>query len=261
MGRMRRSRLFLGLTLPLALLSGCSDEERAGDQAPGSESSSAPSAGSEAVPTTAADPGAATGADRDASTAPVLRPGAPGDANATVTGPPTLTPPTANDVDIAFARDMVVHHAQAVEMVDLAEDELTGPVRGMALRIRDAQRPEIATMAMWLHQHGQPVPQQAQDAGVELAELGIEPAEEHGSHDHADMAGMAGPEELARLGEARGEEAERLFLELMIAHHEGALEMSQTQADGGSDPVITELAHEIYSGQQVEIQRMQELLP
>jgi uncharacterized protein (DUF305 family) len=246
-----RRRLVLTLAV-LVLLGGCTDEEPAGHEGHDAGGSSAPAASSEVMPRSA---------DRSTSTAPVLQPGGPGDANATVTGPVTVATPTANDIDVAFARDMVVHHAQAVEMVDLAEDELTGQVRGMALRIRDAQRPEIATLAMWLHQHGYPVPRQAQDAGVDLAELGVEPADEHNHHDHADMAGMASPEELGRLGAAQGEEAQQQFLELMIAHHEGALEMAQTQADGGSDPVVTELAHEIYSGQQVEIQRMQELLP
>lgn len=212
---------------------------------------------------------AATGSpEQPGGSGQVLQPGRPGEANTTHTAAPEVAVPEANEADVTFAQDMIVHHLQALEMVNLVDGRLTDPqVAALADRIRAAQAPEIDTMARWLVQHDAPVPEAAQQAGVDLAELGAEPLEHgggsgHGDHGgaHAEMPGMATPEQLAELGSAEGVVADRMFLELMIAHHEGALAMAAEQTDSGSDLVISELALGIYAEQQAEIGRMTDLL-
>lgn len=203
--------------------------------------------------------------------ATALQPGAPGEDNTVVTTvDEEAVMGEVTEADVAFVQDMVVHHAQALTMVDLVEVELPDPqVSAIADRIRAAQAPEVTTMATWLAQKGLPVPQQAEVAGVDLAELGAEPMAGHdmpsGEMAHptgeamADMPGMASPQELRALDAASGTDAGQMFLELMIAHHEGALTMATAQATDGGDVRISELADEMFVEQQAEIGRMREL--
>lgn len=202
--------------------------------------------------------------------APLLQPGRPGEGNATLTSAPerVRAQPAAGDVE--FMQHMVVHHAQAVEMVDLAEDELTDPqVLAIAERIRDAQKPEIAGMAQWLEGEGAAVPAEAAVAGEEVGGGGRGPrdhGDHQGGHDahsgagQQDMPGMASPEQLVALGEATGPEADVLFLELMIVHHEGAMDMSVEQRTHGRDELVGEVADDVYAVQAAEIDDLEEML-
>lgn len=198
--------------------------------------------------------------------ATALQPGAPGEDNTVVS--------TVDDADVmgevteadeTFVQHMVVHHAQALEMVELAEGRLTDDeVSAIAARIEAAQQPEISTMARWLVEQDLPVPVEAESAGVDIAALGGEPMEDMsgmdaGGMEGMDMPGMASSEELDALGSATGPEAETMFLELMIAHHEGALTMTTEQATDGRDVLLGELANEMFVEQQAEIGRMQEM--
>jgi uncharacterized protein (DUF305 family) len=186
-------------------------------------------------------------------TAPVLQPGRPGQPNTSLTGTAAAPRPSAalDPDDARFMSDMIVHHAQAVVMVDLARDHLTDPeVRAIAARIGDEQEPEIAAMARWLRERRQDVPPQADN-----------PRFGSGSHaSHAGMPGMATPEQLRRLAGARGAEADRLFLRLMTAHHRGALSMVLDQQRTGSDERVTALGDEIHVTQQTQIGHMQRML-
>ena len=185
-------------------------------------------------------------------TAPVLQPGRPGQPNASLTGSSALptTPGAPVEADVRFMQDMIVHHAQAVVMVELASPHLADPqVRGLAARIADEQRPEIDAMARWLRSKGQSVPPQATD-----------PRRGGGSHDHAHMPGMATETELDRLSRARGRESDRLWLTLMTRHHEGALAMVVTQHRDGRDDVVTQMGDEIHVTQSVQIGHMREML-
>ena len=186
-------------------------------------------------------------------TAPVLQPGRPGEPNTSLTGTAAAPRPSAalDPDDVRFMQDMIVHHAQAVAMVDLAEGHLTDKqVRALASRIAAEQEPEMAYMATWLRERQQDVPPQAENPlfGV-------------GSHGgHGSMKGMATPEQLRQLAAARGVEADRLWLTLMTAHHQGALAMVLDQQRQGSDDVVTQLGDEIHVTQLAQINHMQRML-
>jgi uncharacterized protein (DUF305 family) len=198
---------------------------------------------------------------------PVLQPGAPGEANTTHTGPVSIPVEEPNEADVLFVKSMIVHHAQALEMVDLAEDGLEdGQVSALAQRIRAAQGPELGALVAWLAEQEELVPPEAADAGVDVEGLGGElgarsrdGGHAHGSGDEDGMAGMASPEQLQELGEARGRQADLLFLELMTAHHEGALDMITTHGADGIDVRAREMSDEMFVEQTAEIGRMSEL--
>ena len=196
-----------------------------------------------------ADPGPVVGAT--SPTAPVLQPGKPGEPNASLTGDAALPRATAEPkaADVRFMQDMIVHHAQAIVMISLVRESLADPqVEALALRIADEQRPEIDAMARWLRERGESVPPQADN-----------PEARGGSH-HAAMPGMATQAQLRELAQARGAEADRLWLQRMIAHHEGALTMVVTQHRDGSDDYVTQLGDEIHVTQSVQIGHMREML-
>jgi uncharacterized protein (DUF305 family) len=185
-------------------------------------------------------------------TAPVLQPGRPGQPNASLTGSAALPQPTGApaEADVRFMQDMIVHHAQAIVMVELASAHLSDTqVKSLAARVADEQRPEIDAMARWLTSKRQSVPPQASD-----------PRRGSGSHDHASMPGMATEAELEQLSAARGRDADRLWLTLMSRHHEGALAMVVTQHRDGRDEVVTKLGDEIHVTQSAQIGYMREML-
>lgn len=181
---------------------------------------------------------------------PVVQPGRPGEPNATLTGTAAapVTTPTVNPVDATFYQDMIVHHAQAIVMVESVEPRLTDEqVTSLASRIAAEQEPEIDAMAKWLKGKKQDVPPQATNPRL-------------GDHDHGGMPGMATPQQLTALGKATGVEADRLFLKLMIAHHQGALAMVGVHGRGGTDDFVTQMAAEINVTQDKQIQQMQAML-
>ena len=185
-------------------------------------------------------------------TAPVLQPGKPGEPNASLTGSAALPSRTGSPkaADVQFMQDMIVHHAQAIVMVSLVRDHLTDTqVRSLASRIADEQRPEIDAMTKWLKAKGESVPPQATNP-----EFGA------GSHQHDGMPGMASEAQLRELKEARGATADRLWLTLMAAHHQGALTMVVDQHRTGTDDVVTQLGDEIHVTQSVQIGYMREML-
>lgn len=159
-----------------------------------------------------------------------------------------------NAADVEFASEMIPHHAQALSMVDLTLGrDLSPEVAALAEEIRAAQAPEIEQMADWLVAWDEPVPETMRDHANAHAPEG------HGGG-HSDMPGMASEEEMAALEAAQGEEFEELFLEMMVAHHEGAVEMAEREvAEGQHGPAI-DLAREIGGAQHAEIERMEALL-
>jgi uncharacterized protein (DUF305 family) len=184
-------------------------------------------------------------------TAPVIQPGKPGAPNTSLTGSAALPSPTGapKAADVTFMQDMIVHHAQAIVMVDLVKDQLTDTqVRSLSARIADEQRPEIDAMARWLEAKGQQVPPQAKNP-----QFGV-----NDSH-HAGMPGMATKAQLTELAKARGTAADQLWLRLMIAHHEGALRMVLDQHRDGLDEVVTQMGDEIHVTQSVQIGQMREM--
>lgn len=154
-----------------------------------------------------------------------------------------------NDADVSFARDMVPHHEQAVVMSDiiLAKQDIDPRVVELANQIKAAQGPEIETMNGWIT-----------DWGTPQAPTG------HEGHDMSgDMSahmGMMSEQQLESLRQAQGADASRQFLTGMIAHHEGAVRMAQTEVDTGQFEPAVHLAHEVIETQQREIDTMKQLL-
>ena len=157
-----------------------------------------------------------------------------------------------NDADVAFATDMIPHHAQALSMVDLTLDRPLDPeVQQLVEDIRTAQAPEIEQMTDWLTAWEEPVPETMRDHAN---------AHGDGHVETGDMPGMMSAEEMAELEAAPDAEFQDLFLEMMIEHHEGAVEMAKTeQSDGHFKPAV-DLAKSIESSQTEEIELMQGLL-
>ncbi|MEV4804555.1 DUF305 domain-containing protein [Nonomuraea sp. NPDC049421] len=152
------------------------------------------------------------------------------------------TPSAAVAADVRFAEGMIPHHRQALEMTALVEARTTtGSIRSLARQISAAQTPEIKVMTNWLAELGRRVP-----AG----------------HDHTQGAayGMATQEQLNALRSARDGVFDRLFLQLMTRHHEGAVKMAGEQLAGGRDQRMRLLAKDVYSGQSIEIARMRRVL-
>lgn len=176
---------------------------------------------------------------------PVLVPGRPGEA------PSVLAPgesgvrqnPLAFDeAEVTFVTDMVPHHAQALEMASLAPERASDRrVRALAERIVADQGPEIATMQTWLEQNGLPA------------------ADEDGGHGGHAMPGMATEADVARLVAARGPAFDRLFLQLMVKHHEGALAMV-AEAGTVANVVVADMVADTGAKQAAEIGRMTQLL-
>lgn len=167
-----------------------------------------------------------------------------------------------SDQDVAFATDMVQHHAQALSMVDLTlERPLDPEVAALAEQVREAQAPEIELMTDWLVDWDEEVPATMRDHsnaghGDHSAAEALEGMGEDGG---SGMPGMLTAEQLAALEDAGDSEFEDLWLELMIAHHEGAVEMAEQQAAEGTYRPAVELAEDVVASQTAEIEQMRAL--
>lgn len=164
-----------------------------------------------------------------------------------VQAPAHVTQRPVHDADVRFMQDMLVHHAQALEMTALIPERTTNErIRLLARRIDRSQEDEMARMRSWLRVRGRAAP----DGHAQ-----------HGAH--AGMPGMASPDELERLRAASGAAFDRLFLELMIRHHEGALTMVAQLFEtpgAGQDPELFQFANDIDADQRMEIARMRQML-
>ncbi|GHJ61368.1 lipoprotein [Nocardioides sp. OK12] len=196
----------------------------------------------------AAEPGPSSSADPGVAQ---VQPGSPGEPAVTLDADAVLGAPGWNHDDLAFVQMMVPHHQQALQMAELAESRADSPeVAGLAARIEAAQGPEILLMAGWLGEQG-----------VEVPGPGDDPSDwDHASHGHAGMAGMLDAEQMAALAAAEGVQFDRLFLEGMISHHEGAVEMAVDVLTAGQDRRVLELADDVNAGQSAEIARMRRML-
>ncbi|EPD86566.1 hypothetical protein HMPREF1529_00618 [Microbacterium sp. oral taxon 186 str. F0373] len=155
---------------------------------------------------------------------------------------PTSPSAQVNAADEMFVIMMIPHHEQAVEMSDtiLGKDGIDDQVQALAQQIKDAQAPEIELMQSWLTNWGM-------SSSGDMSGMG-----------HGD--GMMSDGDMAALEAADGAEAARLFLEQMIVHHEGAIEMAQTELDQGANEEVIALAQAILDTQTTEIATMENLL-
>lgn len=154
------------------------------------------------------------------------------------------TSTTHNDQDIAFAQGMIPHHRQAVDMADMAaEQATTTEVKELAARIAAAQEPEIRQLTGMLEQWGAP-------AG---------PSTGHDGMDHGE--GMMSGDDMRQLESATGAAFDRMWVRLMIEHHEGAVAMSRTELARGASQEAKDLARKIIDAQEAEIEEMRALTP
>jgi uncharacterized protein (DUF305 family) len=151
-----------------------------------------------------------------------------------------------NDADVMFAQLMIPHHEQAVEMSDLllAKSGVDDPVIDLAKQIKQAQLPEIDQLREWLGEWGE------DESG----------ADGMGDMDGMDHGGMMSDDDMTALENADGAEASRLFLEQMIVHHEGAIDMAKAEIADGEHEDATAMAEAIIAAQTAEIATMQQLL-
>lgn len=190
-----------------------------------------------------------------AQDAPIVQPGAPGqDARDLTAEEATRIADTRySPADRRYMQDMIHHHYQAVEMAALVEARTNNPaIVTAAARIDASQEDEIAFMQDWLRSRSEDAPDPASHAGMNHADMG-----------HGTMTGMASSEEMERLASLQGTEFDRLFLELMIDHHDGALVMTDELLDqpgSAYDPALFEFTSEVVNSQEAEIERMNLLL-
>lgn len=157
-----------------------------------------------------------------------------------------------NADDVTFAQGMIPHHQQAVEMSTIALDPARNAgakVKDLASRIQGAQDPEIELMTGWLKEWGQPV-----DGMGGMSTEGTNMADMDG------MEGMMTAEEMTGLEAATGPAFDKLWLEMMVRHHQGAVAMSKTVETDGRAAVVRELAGKIVSAQEAEIAEMKQLM-
>jgi uncharacterized protein (DUF305 family) len=191
--------------------------------------------------------------DRTAARSEILQPGRPGEPMETLDPDTTLSSAPASLGDKVFVQMMVPHHAQALDMCELARTRAREEqVVAVARRIEGAQGPEILTLSSWLQSQGIEVPESMEDV------VGHEG--HHGQAHDMTMPGMLTDREMRELRSARGAEFDRLFLRRMIQHHQGAVVMADSELTSGREQMALEMAGEIQTGQAAEIQRMREIL-
>ena len=189
---------------------------------------------------------------------PILQPGLPGESSRLLTAEEAvnITDTSYSPDDVAFMRGMIPHHEQALEMAVLVAQRTNLPELGdIAGRIKASQSDEIEFMQGWLADRGETASSMSMTA-------------QHASHDgdgvmHPKMKGMASPEQMAQLAASESTAFDRLFLKLMISHHEGAVEMVEDLLDqpgSAYDPVLYEFIGDVKNDQLVEIERMHALL-
>ncbi|MFI2812515.1 DUF305 domain-containing protein [Microbulbifer sp. JSM ZJ756] len=181
----------------------------------------------------------------------IVQPGAPGDAVRELSAKEAIQVAVTaySPDDVRFMQDMIPHHHQALQMAELVAERTNNPeIVDLAGRIDVSQEDEISFMQEWLRERGETVP---------------DPEHHHAMATDHKMAGMATPEEMAELAASKSKAFDRLFLELMIAHHEGAVTMVeelQDKAGSAYDPVLFEFTTDIVNDQSAEVERMGKLL-
>ena len=182
---------------------------------------------------------------------PIIHPGAPGESVRELSAEEAIkiANTSYSPDDVQFMHDMIPHHHQALEMAALVADRTNRPeLIDVAGRINGSQGDEIKFMQDWLRERGEHVPDPTQHGAM------------HTTHE---MAGMASPEQMAELAALKGTEFDRMFLKLMITHHEGAVTMVEELLDqpgSAYDPVLFEFTNDVTNDQTAEIEKMNALL-
>lgn len=185
----------------------------------------------------------------------IVQPGAPGQPTKILPSSTRATLPPLAKKDIEFMQGMIMHHAQAVEMVALMDGRTENKeLRLLGARISHSQAEEMRFMERWLQARGESTSMEMPDMdGMDMS----------GHHDHMLMPGMLSPKQMAALKNAKDDDFDRLFLTGMIQHHTGALIMVGEMFDSagaGQDAELFNFATDVDSGQRAEIRIMQNML-
>lgn len=203
-------------------------------------------------------------------TPPIFHPGAPGQPSREISAGEavTLSRTTYSAADVAFMQHMIVHHAQAVEMVELLRAQgADETVRKLGERIALSQEAEMAIMRDWLTVRGQPLEMSGMTggahAGMDHSMHAGHAASAASADDTPVMPGMLSPRQMRELAAARGPAFDKLFLRGMIQHHQGALDMVDAlmaTPDAAEDPTLSDFTVSVVGDQSAEILRMQTIL-
>lgn len=156
-----------------------------------------------------------------------------------------------NQADIDFATMMIPHHQQALEMAKMAVETSDNPdVVALAEDIEAAQQPEIDTMTGWLQDWNQPIPDSSTDSMGDMQGM-----------DHGDSGpGMMSDDQMNDLGGATGVDFDAMFLQMMVEHHQGAIDAAEDEASAGEYRPAIDMAQSIVASQTAEIEQMKDLL-
>ncbi|MFI0084635.1 DUF305 domain-containing protein [Streptomyces bobili] len=149
-----------------------------------------------------------------------------------------------NDADVTFAQMMIPHHEQALEMAKLADGRASdSEIKKLAGQIEQAQDPEIKTMKGWLESWGKPTAMESM------------PGMDHGSGD-----GMMSDADMDELKAMKGTEFDKMFAEMMIEHHNGAITMAKDEQKSGTNADAKKMAGDIVTSQSAEVKQLQSIL-
>jgi len=199
---------------------------------------------------------------QSAASPPIFQPGAPGAPSRVITPDQAvnLSRSTFTDDDVLFMQHMIVHHGQAVEMVELLKTRGADPQIGLlGQRIALSQEAEMTLMRGWLAARGE---DETMPADMHAGHGGMDHAAHAAPGDTAVMPGMLTPNQMQALAAASGPEFDRLFLTGMIQHHQGALDMVDVlmaEPDSAEDSMLSEFVTSVVADQSAEILRMQSL--
>ena len=171
----------------------------------------------------------------------------------TVAGSATTTVAAAadhNQADVMFAQEMIPHHEQAIDMADMAIDTTKNEeVLDLAERIKAAQQPEIDEMTGWLTAWGEPAETGSTTGGHAMGSMGSSGGDATGT--------MMTDAEMGQLDATSGAAFDQMWLDMMIRHHQGAIEMAKTHQADGKNPDVLTLGQAIIDAQQAEISEME----
>lgn len=179
--------------------------------------------------------------------------GSSASTTSTPTAGDTPAPGAFNDADVMFAQMMIPHHEQALEMSELADGRASDPeVKALVADIEKAQDPEIRIMKSWLKAWGKPESAEESMPGMDHGSGGMD----HGSG----MSGMMSEADMKKLQAAKGTEFDRMFAEMMIEHHEGAITMAEDEQKNGRNATAKKLAADVVKTQSAEVEKFEKIL-
>jgi uncharacterized protein (DUF305 family) len=172
-------------------------------------------------------------------------PSASGDAGSSDSGSSDAGSGGFNDADVTFAQMMIPHHEQALDMAELADGRASDTeLKELAEQIEKAQDPEIKTMKGWLRSWGKPTTVESM------------PGMDHGSGGD----GMMSDADMQQLKGMKGTEFDKMFAEMMIQHHNGAITMAEDEQKDGKNDAAVKMAGDIVKGQTAEVEQLGDIL-